>query len=316
MNEFLRIADHYQQISRMEGILQMLWWDMETYMPPGAGGERSEQVGVIAAQIQKLWADPEFFNDWNRCNESLNRGDFSQEQKSQIQKLGLDLAKRRAVSVEFAGREARLQANCQNEWKTARQADDFSLVQTSLHDLVQLNCEKADLLRQSTLLKSRYGALDNYSILFDSLEPGFHADKLRDLFTKLEAGLKERLPKIMEARAGLGEAIPMSVEKQKLLYSKIPAQMGMDVSCSRLDESTHPFCGGTRGDVRITTRYFAHDFSDSMFSVIHETGHGLYEQGIPRKLWHTPLGQAASFGIHESQSRFLPMVVSRSGYSL
>ena len=290
----------------------MLWWDMETYMPAGAGGERSEQLGILAGQIQKMWADGEFFSDWNHCSENIERLDFSSEQKSQVSRLGLELAKRRAISVEFAGREARLQSICQNEWKSARQADDFTLVSSSLAELVGLNREKADLLSQSQFLKSRYGKLDTYSILFDSLEPGFHSSRLQELFLKLEKGLKQRLPAIMEGSAGKGEAIPMTVEKQKALYSKLPEKLGMDASSSRLDESTHPFCGGTRGDVRITTRYFANDFSDSMFSVIHETGHGLYEQGIPKNLWHTPLGQSASFGIHESQSRFLENQIGRS----
>jgi carboxypeptidase Taq len=312
MKNFSELLAHYQKISRLDGILQTLWWDMETFMPVGAGEERSEQIGVLSGQIQELWSDENFFENWSECFEESRNEKFASDQKAQVQKLGLELAKRRAITVDFASREARLQSSCQNAWKQARSGNNFAGVLEPLTELVRLNREKASRFQEAALLKERYRGKDLYTVLFDQLEPGFDGEVLKKLFSELEAGLSQKLPAIVEKHGHSGEAIPMPLAQQRALYAGLPVKLGMDGTWSRLDESTHPFCGGARGDVRITTRYFENDFSDSMFSVIHETGHGLYEQGIPKKWWHTPIGQAASFGVHESQSRFLENQIGRS----
>ncbi len=311
MNDLLRAIEHYKKISRLEGVQGLLWWDMETMMPQASASERGEQLGVIAGLLHGLWSDPRFYESIESAYENLT--DFSNElARRQIEKLRRELARRRALDEDFVVRESRMQAQCQNQWKEAKGREDFSLVEKSLAELVSLAREKASRLKQSKELAERFAGLDAYSILFDALEPGFKSSELSRLFSKLEAGLSERLPKILERQAKNFPDMAMSIDEQKRLLRTIPIKLGLQSATSRLDESAHPFCGGARGDVRITTAYDATDYSDGLFSVIHESGHGLYEQAIPHEYWHTPVGQAASYGIHESQSRFYENQIGRS----
>jgi carboxypeptidase Taq len=311
MNDLIKALQHYQKISRLDGIQGLLWWDMETMMPEGVAPERGEQLGVLAGIVHNLWSDEKFLESVKNSADAYSSKPQSLE-KRQIQRLELEVERRRCLSEEFVVRESKLQADCQNQWKEARASEDFSKVEKALAELVGLAREKTQRLKESKALKTRYQGLDSYSILFDAIEPGFRSQELSSLFLELEKELVAKFPKIMEKQSSSAPDLRMALPEQRKLLANLPQILGLSRDHSRMDESTHPFCGGARGDVRITTRYLENDFSDSMFSVIHETGHGLYEQNIPKELWHTPVGTAASIGIHESQSRFFENQIGRS----
>jgi carboxypeptidase Taq len=108
----------------------------------------------------------------------------------------------------------------------------------------------------------------------------------------------------------------MSVDDQRKLVAEISKALGFDFERGRLDTSVHPFCGGSPDDVRMTTRYSEDDFTESLYGVIHETGHAIYEQNLPPETRYTPCGVAASFGVHESQSRFMENQIGRPRASM
>jgi carboxypeptidase Taq len=103
------------------------------------------------------------------------------------------------------------------------------------------------------------------------------------------------------------------VAGQQALNREVAEAFGFDFEAGRIDTTAHPFCSGIApGDCRLTTRYNERDFTQSLYGVMHETGHGLYEQGLPEKEFGLPTGNAASLGIHESQSRLWENHVGRS----
>ena len=98
-----------------------------------------------------------------------------------------------------------------------------------------------------------------------------------------------------------------------MLARQVAAALGFDLERGRLDVGPHPFCTVIGpGDIRIALRYHAHDFARGFFALLHEIGHALYDQGLDPAHYGTPMGEAASPGLHESQSRLWENLVGRS----
>jgi carboxypeptidase Taq len=218
-----------------------------------------------------------------------------------------------ALSSEFVARLSRVTTAAFHAWQRARAEDRFTDFQPHLEEVVRLKREEAALVSPVVRPGEQISA---YEALMDEYEPGLRVDDVRRLFTDL------RLPLTMlvkEAEASQRPNAPNPLvgsyprSAQQALLQDILQAMGFDLQAGRLDVSTHPFCTtlGPR-DVRLTTRYDEQDLGDSLFSVLHEMGHGLYEQGLLQE-WHgTPLGEAVSLGVHESQSRLWENFVGRS----
>jgi carboxypeptidase Taq len=173
-----------------------------------------------------------------------------------------------------------------------------------------------DLTREVGLAKAEATGLSLYDALLDDYEPGGRSADIDIVFGELEKFLPEFLPQVLEAQARHPETVmpegPFSVDIQKALGERFMAALGFDFNHGRLDVSLHPFCGGIPEDVRITTRYDEADFTSSLMGVLHETGHALYERGLPAEWRHQPVGEALGMSIHESQSLLIEMQVCRS----
>ena len=158
--------------------------------------------------------------------------------------------------------------------------------------------------------------LSVYDALADEHEPGAREAILTPLFARLERELPPLVDAIVaeQARAPRAPELvgPFPVERQAALGRRLAERMGFDFTRGRLDVSAHPFCGGAAEDVRMTTRYDERSFLSSVLGVIHETGHALYEMGLPRAWVRQPVGQAAGMGLHESQSLLMEMQAARS----
>ncbi len=157
---------------------------------------------------------------------------------------------------------------------------------------------------------------DPYEALMDEYDPGARLDRLIPLFD----GLCARLAELVAAAADSGVVVDETPllghypEEAQLRFGRaVAAEMGFDFTRGRIDRATHPFCSGfDPGDVRITWRFADEDFRPALFGIMHEAGHGLYEQGLPERLARTPAGGAVSLGVHESQSRLWENLVGRS----
>jgi len=305
---YLEIKSHYRNTQLLEDSLSTLYFDKETILPEKGHELRGEQLAYLAGHHHSLVTDKEFVDS------VFSYSDFQSDlEKKQISKIKKSLSRTLAFDKRFVEKETRVVASCHEKWKKARRENDFSIVSNNLKEVLELKKTSVQKLKEAASSKEFFQDMGAYDILFDEYEPGFSSEKvliiLHDLCTKTSAILPELLKKNAPQKA-----IPLAMPKfeQKKVNKKILTDLGFDFSKGMLSESTHPFCGGSPCDVRLTTRYVENDALNSLFSCIHECGHGIYEQNLPEELTHTPCGRAASLGVHESQSRFYENFIGRS----
>ena len=270
----------------------VLSWDQETYMPSGAIAYRADQLAYLSGKAHELLTSAQYGEALELAEQDLELDvhDLRELRHSYDQALKL--------STEFVERSARANATGQATWAEAREKSDFSLFAPALQELVSIAREKADA----------YGYVDErYDALLGEYERNASTAQVSQLLDELIEGLVPLAAEAVERSKSvpadrLGGHYPIA--KQKELNRQIAESLGYDFNEGRIDTTAHPFCTtlGPR-DVRLTTRYDERDFTSSLLGVLHETGHGLYEQGLPADRFHLPAGQAVSLGIHESQSR-------------
>jgi carboxypeptidase Taq len=172
------------------------------------------------------------------------------------------------------------------------------------------------LTRDTAAAKAEALGVGSYEALLDQYEPGGSTVLIDRLFAEIEEFLPELLDAALACQAARPQPDaprgPFSIADQRRAAVALIERIGFDFTHGRLDESAHPFCGGTPDDVRLTTRYDEADFSSALMGVLHETGHGLYERGLPPEWRRQPVGEARGMAVHESQSLFLEMQVCRS----
>jgi carboxypeptidase Taq len=174
-------------------------------------------------------------------------------------------------------------------------------------------------MREEAELRAKALGLNPYDALMEQYDPGNRAADIAPVFAELRTFLKGFIP---EAIAHQEEKLakrplkpfnaPFPIERQKALGQAMMEALGFDFNHGRLDISHHPFCGGVPSDVRMTTRYVTAEFLSALMGILHETGHGLYEQGLPKEWSHMPLGHARGMAMHESQSLFVEKQIARS----
>tara|TARA_B110000902_G_C14234333_1_gene560071 strand:- start:580 stop:1749 length:1170 start_codon:yes stop_codon:yes gene_type:complete len=193
-------------------------------------------------------------------------------------------------------------------WTEARSKDDFSIFRDDLKKMIDLVRLEADYLGYEEL---------RYDALLDNYESGLTVSRLDPLFKNLRENVAPLIKMVIKngIRPNMDwvDKNNWKIPGQESLSQKVSESIGFDFAAGRRDASTHPFCGGPNpDDVRWTTRYSDTDPFGSLYGSMHETGHGLYEQGRPRELDFQPAGKANGLGIHESQSRLWENQVGRS----
>ena len=293
-----------------EGIIH---WDMETMMPPGAVEQRSLQLSLLTRinhqmstdpQIGKLLAAVKAHPDYEALGQPEKRNIYLtdkayREQTSLPEALVAELAKQEAITV--------------NVWKKAKAKKNFSLFKPDLEKLYGLSKEAAEILMKVKETQTPYEAL------IDNFEPKMTASKITATFDRLQSGLKQLVSKIQSSQTKPETSMlltPVPVENQRLIAQLLTETLGYDTASpaarGRIDETEHPFTTGYYDDIRITTHYYPQNFASSVFSVLHESGHAIYEQNLNPKWKYQPVGSTCSYGVHESQSRFYENVVGRS----
>lgn len=302
-------TDAYQQLlalSREASLLgatsALLAWDQETYMPGGAGERRAEQLELMATLGHERATDPRIGEWLTSC--TATPGD--DEQQAAVREMQRDYDRATRLPTALVAELAATESRAQQAWGTARTASDFAQFLPWLEKIVALQQQKADCLKHDG--QSRWDALA------DMYEPGMRADTLRTLFAPLRQSLVA-LRQQLDAGTRPAETFKkreIAEPRQESFVHAIVAAMGFDFQRGRIDRSAHPFCISIGGDVRLTTRFHKDNVLDALGSTMHEGGHGLYEQGLPSKHFGSPLGEAVSLGIHESQSRLWENHVGRS----
>ena len=300
---YARLKDRFARIATIGEASAMLGWDAAAMMPPGGGAARGEQLAVLAGVSHGMLVAPEVAGDLAAASA---KGDWDGANLALMRR-----AHRRATALPAALVEAMARANsaCEKIWREARAASDFAAVRPALETVVSLQREVAAALSAAT-------GLSPYDALMDGFQPGIHAADVEPVFAAYEAFLVEALPRAEEIQASRPAPVhprgPFDIEAQRALGRRLSERVGLDYGHARLDESLHPFCGGTPTDVRITTRYMPEGFEQAMLGILHETGHAMYESGLPEAWARQPVGEAAGMATHESQSLIVEMQASRS----
>ncbi|MXP63425.1 carboxypeptidase M32 [Roseomonas sp. M0104] len=298
-----RLKARFARIAILGEAQAMLHWDAAAVMPPGGAAARGEQLATLSGLAHELMTAPgmaadlaeaEAGGDWEGANLALMRHAH---------------ARAVALPTELVEASARANAACETVWREARAQSDFGRVAPYLAEVVRLQRGTAAALSAAT-------GLAPYDALMEGYQRGIGAADVEPIFAAYEAFLAEALPRAEERQARQPAPVlpqgPFPVATQQALCREMSARAGLDFEHARLDESLHPFCGGTPTDVRITTRYTPEAFAQALLGVLHETGHALYERGLPPAYAHQPVGEAAGMAAHESQSLIVEMQASRS----
>ncbi len=302
---YQNLLDRSRAIALIEGASALLNWDEETYLPRQGLAFRAEQLAFCAGWTHRQFTAPEV-GDWIKACEDHGFNPESDEAANLREwRRAYDRATR--LPPELVEQFNRTRTLARDAWTDARRRSDFARFQPHLERLLDLSRQMAE----------RWGyAQHRYDALLEGHERGARTADLRKLFAQLRPAVVSLLPPAME----MSRSVPKDfldgdypVAAQQAFNREVAEALGFDFNAGRIDTTTHPFCTGLGpGDTRLTTRYDERDFTESFYGVLHETGHGLYEQGLRPAHHGTPLGTAASMGLHESQSRLWENHVGRS----
>jgi carboxypeptidase Taq len=297
------IVEKYKPLWALDSVGSLLEWDMETYMPLGS----SQPRGFAIAQMQLLRQERIIQLD-DLVSKAEKSKELSDSEKGLLRVLRRELDYYTKIPPKLLEDIFRTATEGTVVWREARKKSDFSMFRPYLEKMVELKRQEAEKLGYKG---------HPYNALMDRFEEGITTDDVDRIFSPLAAKLKGILDEVLSAgkfprdhpleEMGYEEAVMKHVNEDVVKLLRMPEKT------FRMDVSTHPFTTSMSvKDVRITTRYEGKDFKASLFSTVHESGHAIYDLQVDPSLDYTPLAQATSLGVHESQSRFWENFVGRS----
>jgi carboxypeptidase Taq len=312
-SNYNKLMQKIKDITILQSAQSIIGWDMETMMPPKGIKLRSQQFALLSKIEHKMSTNPEIGElltkiqrhpEYDKLDKVQKRNVYLtqkryDEQTKLPEKLVSEIAKQSALTIDI--------------WKKAKAAKDYSMFRPELEKLFELKKRAARILMDVKKTKTLYDAL------IDIYEPKMTASQITKIFDELKQGLILLLHKCEGASkqpdtSFLTRKIPIDMQRKiaKSLAELIHYDVASEQAGGRIDETEHPFTTGYYDDVRITTHYYEEKFTSSIFSVLHEAGHALYEQNLRRKWMYQPVGSGASMGFHESQSRMMENIIGRS----
>jgi len=284
----------HRRLHHFSHLLALASWDEAALMPVGGAAARTAALAEVQGLIHSLSTDAALA----RLLDTAEAEPLDAVQQANLREMRRGW--RSANSLPAALVEARTiaQSRCEQAWRVQRPAEDWAGHLPLLREVVRLAREQAACLAEAK-------GLGLYDALLDEYEPGMRAAEIDRVFGDLRTWLPAMVREVQERqrrRPLIEPRGPFPKGAQRALGLDAMRLLGFDFDAGRLDESTHPFCGGVPEDVRMTTRYSEDDFLMALMGTIHETGHGRYEQNLPREWLGQPIAAARSMGVHESQS--------------
>ncbi len=305
---FQKLDELGHKLEALEHALAILGADEATHMAVGGGGKRAEGMSALAGMLHRQATEPQI-GDWLSAAEAEP---LNEEQQAAVRELRRQYTNLTCLPAEFVERQTVARMRSEQLWRSLRTRNDWAGFLPALEGIITL-------VREEAALRADALGLAPYDALMEQYDPGNRAADITPVFAELKAFLKDFLPHalaVQDARLATHPLKPLSgsyaIEKQRELGLAMMAAVGFDLTHGSLSVSHHPFCGGVPTDVRITTRYKTSDFLSALMGVLHETGHALYEQNLPKAWSHWPLGKARGMAVHESQSLFVEKQVGRN----
>ncbi len=308
------LTERLLEIQHLSSAASVLSWDQETYMPAAGGAARADQLATlqtiahdrfVSPEIEALltrWIDPTTGEPTDRDGDAWN-----EPARALLREVWRDFSRAKKLPSDFVKRLGRESSIAQQVWTEARAKNDYPRFLPHLRTMVALKREEAGYLGYTH---------SPYDALLDTYEPGATVSQLQPLFAALRKRLVPLLERVLASPVAVDETVlfrSYDIGKQLDFSRVVLTAMGYDFERGRLDLAAHPFTTSFHpSDVRVTTRVYEKEFPVCLFSCIHEGGHGLYDQGLDPVHYGTPLGEALSLGIHESQSRLWENCVGRS----
>jgi carboxypeptidase Taq len=302
---YRKLLKRVREIGLLESTNSVLSWDEETYLPPKALAHRAEQMAYLSGRAHRLFTASQVGDLIAECEQH----GFPPESDAaaNVREWRRSYDRKTKIPARLVEKFQRIRSHAREAWGQAREQSKFKLFKPHFQKLLDLQLQFADL----------WGYTGSpYNAHLDEYEPGARAEDLRELFAALRPEIVSILGPAVERsknapRSILNGNYPLAA--QQAFNREVAVAMGFDFDSGRIDTTTHPFCTGLGpNDCRLTTRYSEQDFTVSLYGIMHEAGHGLYDQGLPKEHFGTPLGNAISLGIHESQSRLWENQVGRS----
>jgi len=312
-SNYEKLMEKTKEIAIFNSAQAVLNWDTETMMPPKAIGLRSQQLALLSGMQHKMETNPEIGALLEKIERHSNYEKLSAIQKRNIYLIRKNYDEQTKLPEELVMEIAKQRTIAVDVWKKAKAAKNFSMFRPELEKNIELAKKAAEILMKVKKTKTPYDAL------IDIFEPKMTAEEITKVFDELREGLVTLIKKCETSSkqpdvSFLKRRIPIDVQRkiavslaETVLYDVTSKNSG-----GRIDETEHPFTNGYYDDVRITTHYFEDMFASSVFSVLHEAGHAIYEQDLNPEWMYQPVGTGCSSGFHESQSRFVENIIGRS----
>ncbi len=302
---YAALEARFRRLSLLGEASRLLEWDRAALMPRGGAQARIEQLTELALIRHEMICDPALADLLDGAEDEA----LDAWQSTNLTAMRWRWRHATAVPADLHEAETRAALACETAWREARPANDFA-------GLAPLFAEVVRLVREVATVKGEALACEPYDALLDQWDAGLRAADFDDLFARLGRDLPDLVAAVVERQAGEAPprlpSGPFPVADQQRLAERLMHAVGFPPEHGRLDTSLHPFSSGTPEDLRITTRYDESDFTSAMMAVLHETGHALYDHGLPGDWRHQPVGESLGMSVHESQSLIVEMQACRS----
>jgi carboxypeptidase Taq len=303
---YKQLEVEWQRLHAFSGALSLLRWDAAVMMPRGSADVRGEQLAAIETEQHALLTSPKVSRLLDRARAGADSLDAWQQANLREMLRQRDHAI--ATPVSMISRLARVTSMAEVRWAEAREKQDFKLFAPHLEEVLQLVRDKAALLGQAL-------GLPAYDALMDGYTPGVRSAEIDTVFRALSRRLPSLIREAIDRQAA-APALPVGGKftpgRQRALITDVMKAFGFPFDRGRLDESDHPFTEGVAGDIRVTTRLDQGNPFKGLLAALHETGHALYEFGVPREWCAQPVGKARGIALEESQSLLIEMIICRS----
>lgn len=310
MKAYEQLMDHVRELALVGSIGSILGWDQETMMPDGAVAIRGRQMSYLAGLSHEKITDPRVGEWLAACEaDATLTADPVSPAAVNLREIGRSYDRQVRLPASLVAELAEVGTASRHAWIDARKKSEYGLFKPYLTKILSLLRQKAECLKLPE-------HQEPWDALADGYEPDLRATEVEAVFGPLRRELTSLLSEVQNSGRQPEDrfnAVKVPADEQMRFVRMVAEKLGFDFSRGRLDTSTHPFCGGVdRVDVRLTTRFHEAMLGDCLGSTMHETGHGLYEQGLPEAFFFEPVGNHAGLSVHESQSRLWENMVGRS----